>query len=106
MIRVESPLVFYVSLQVKPEHLQTWLDAVHGLIDRMSEEPAFVSCDLHRDAHDPTRFTLYERWDEASVEDFLAHQSTDYRATYDALLPDLLQRPREPQLLELLQSWQ
>lgn len=101
----DTPLVFYVKLQVKPERVQDWLDALHTLVDRMADEPAFVSCDLHRDAQDPTLFTLYERWNEASVEDFLAHQSTDYRAAYDALLPELLQLPREPQVLELLQSW-
>jgi quinol monooxygenase YgiN len=100
-----GPLVFYVKLQVKPERIDAWLEEVHVLIDRMADEPAFISCDLHRDANDPTLFTLYERWDEASVQDFLDHQSTDYRAAYDALLPELLQKPREPQVLELLQSW-
>ncbi|MGH8039052.1 MAG: putative quinol monooxygenase [Stenotrophomonas sp.] len=101
----QGPLVFYVKLQIKPERIDAWLEAVHVLIDRMAEEPAFISCDLHRDANDSTLFTLYERWDEASVQDFMDHQSTDYRAAYDALLPELLQKPREPQVLELLQSW-
>jgi quinol monooxygenase YgiN len=105
MTTSDSPLVFYVRLHVKPDRVQDWLDAVHALIDRMADEPAFLSCDLHRDANDPTLFTLYERWNEASVQDFLSHQSTDYRAAYDALLPDLLQKPREPQVLELVQSW-
>jgi len=101
----DVPLVFHVRLQVKPERVQDWLDAVHALIDRMAEEPAFISCDLHRDANDPTLFVLYERWDEESVQSFLEHQSTDYRAAYDALLPELLQAPRQPQVLELMQSW-
>ncbi|MEG2805174.1 putative quinol monooxygenase [Stenotrophomonas sp.] len=101
----DVPLVFLVRLQVKPERLQDWLDAVHALIDRMAEEPAFVSCDLLRDAQDPTVFMLYEHWNEASVEDFLANQSTDYRAAYDALLPELLQGPRQPQVLEPVQHW-
>jgi quinol monooxygenase YgiN len=101
----DAPLVFLVPLQVKPERVEEWLDAVHALIDRMAAEPAFIACDLLRDAHDPTVFMLYEQWNEASVEDFLAHQSTDYRAAYDALLPTLLQGPRQPQVLEPLQSW-
>lgn len=105
MSTLESPLVFYVKLQLKPECVDEWLDALHVLADRMAEEPAFISCDLHRDANDPTLFTLYERWNEASVADFLANQATDYRATYEARLPELLQHPREPQVLELLQSW-
>jgi quinol monooxygenase YgiN len=105
MTQSDSPLIFYVKLQVKPEQVDAWLEAVHALIDRMADEPAFISCDLHRDANDPTLFTLYERWNEASAQDFLDHQSTDYRAAYDALLPELLQKPREPQVLELVQSW-
>jgi quinol monooxygenase YgiN len=105
MTQSDSPLIFYVKLQVKPEQVDAWLEAVHALIDRMADEPAFISCDLHRDASDPTLFTLYERWNEASVQHFLDHQSTDYRAAYDALLPELLQKPREPQVLELVQSW-
>lgn len=105
MTPTDTPLVFYVKLQVKSDRIDAWLEAVHALIDRMADEPAFISCDLHRDANDPTLFTLYERWNEASVQDFLDHQSTDYRAAYDALLPELLQKPREPQVLELLQSW-
>lgn len=105
MTSAETPLVFYVKLQLKPDRVDEWLEALHVLVDQMAEAPAFISCDLHRDANDPTLFTLYERWNEASVADFLANQATGYRATYEALLPDLLQRPREPQVLELLQSW-
>ncbi|MDH5824615.1 putative quinol monooxygenase [Luteimonas sp. RD2P54] len=101
----DRDLVFYVKCRVKPERAEDWLRAVHGIIERMSQEEAFVSCQLHRDLQDPTLFTLYERWAEPSVEAFLKHQDTPYRREYEALLPELLQGPREPQVLEPLGAW-
>ena len=38
----DVPLVFHVRLQVKPERVQDWLDAVHALIDRMAEDGAIT----------------------------------------------------------------
>lgn len=101
----DSDLVFYVRLWVKPDRIDEWTLAVKDVIAQMSREPAFVSCYMHRDAHDATQFTLYERWREPSVEAFLAHQATPYRAAYEARLPDLLQRPREPAVLLPLGEW-
>ncbi|NZA27270.1 antibiotic biosynthesis monooxygenase [Luteimonas sp. SJ-92] len=101
----DRDLVFYVKCRVKPERAEDWLQAVRAIIDRMSQEETFVSCRLHRDAQDPTLFTLYERWAEPSVEAFLQNQDKPYRREYEALLPDLLQGPREPQVLEPLEAW-
>lgn len=98
-------LVFYVKLQVKPDRIDEWLDALHAISDAMSREEAFIACDLHRDANDPTLFTLYERWAEPSVEAFLQNQMKPYRLDYDAKLDDLLQRPREAQILVPLKHW-
>jgi len=100
-----STLVFFVKLRVKPECVQQWLGALEALLVDMQREPAFVSCHLDRDAHDPCLFTLYEHWNEPSVEAFLAHQDTPYRQRYEALLPRLLQGPREPQVLLPQRSW-
>ena len=98
-------LVFYVRLWVKPERVKEWTSALHELLGEMAKEPAFVSCYLHQDAHDAAQFTLYERWREPSVEAFLENQATPYRAAYEARLPDLLQRPREPAVLLPLAEW-
>ena len=100
-----SDLVFYVRLRVKPERIDEWIVAVKDVIAQMSQEPAFVSCYMHRDAQDATLFTLYERWREPSVEAFLANQATPYRAAYEARLPELLQHPREPAVLLPLDEW-
>ena len=100
-----NELVFYVKLFVKPERVEEWLSAVKEIIQHMSREEAFVACYLHRDASDPNLFTLYERWNESSVESFLQNQMKPYRLAYDAKLPELLQRPREPAILEPIQEW-
>lgn len=101
----QQDLVFYVKCRVKPDRIDAWRRAVTDIIEQMSHEDTFVSCQLHVDAHDPTLFTLYERWDEPSVEAFLQRQDTPYRRAYEALLPDLLQGPREPQVLVPLGAW-
>lgn len=100
-----SDLVFYVKLWVKPECIEEWKRAVFEVIEQMSLEEAFVSCYMHQDTQDPNLFTLYERWNEPSVDDFLKHQMKPYRIAYDEKLPDLLQRPREPVVLSPIGEW-
>ena len=102
---MQQDLVFYVKCRVRPERVDEWKQAVGEVIERMSQEDTFVSCQLHVDAGDPTLFTLYERWAEPSVEAFLQNQDTPYRRAYDARLPELLQGPREPQVLVPLGEW-
>ncbi len=99
------PLVFHVRLRVKPERVDEWLRAVHDIVEAMSKEDTFLSCTLHRDANEPTLFTLYERWAEPDVATFLARQDKPYRRDYEARLPALLQGPREPQVLVPLAHW-
>lgn len=100
-----SDLVFYVKLHVKPECVDEWKQAVAEIVERMSHEEAFVSCYLHQDAQDPNLFMLYERWNEPSVEAFLHNQDTLYRRAYEAQLPALLERPREPSVLVPINEW-
>jgi quinol monooxygenase YgiN len=101
----DSDLVFYVQLKVKPDRIDEWRRALDDIVERMSEEEAFVSCYLHRDAHDDCLFTLYERWREPSVESFLSNQMKPYRIAYDAKLPHLLQQPRDAAILKPLGEW-
>lgn len=98
-------LVFYVKLTLKPDRVEAWRAALDTLVDTMAREPAFVSCDLHRDASDPNVYTLYERWQEPSVEAFLAHQLTGYRQVYEDALPGFLATPRETAVLVPLRRW-
>ncbi len=100
-----SDLVFYVKLHVKPECIEAWKHAVNEVIELMSEEDAFVTCYLHQDTQDTSLFTLYERWNESSVDAFVKNQMKPYRKDYDAKLPALLQRPREASILDPLGEW-
>ena len=105
MTVAKTDLVFHVELRVKRACIEAWRCAVDEIIDRMSEEVAFVACYLDQDPHDECRFTLYERWNEPSVEAFLAHQMTPYRQAYEAKLPALLQQPRNATVLTPLREW-
>jgi quinol monooxygenase YgiN len=100
-----AELAFYVRIHVRPECVSQWRREVDVVIEHMSREDAFVSCYLHQDAQDPNLFTLYERWNEPSVEAFLRNQDKPYRQAYEAKLPALLQRPREAAVLVPLAEW-
>lgn len=101
-------LVFYVEFNVKPECVEQFLKGATGVIEAMSKEDTFVNTYLHRDANDPNRFTMYERWTEASMEDFMKNQvqGKSYRDEYEAYLPDLLASPRAFTVLEPIGEWQ
>ena len=69
------------------------LNLLTPVLDAMRHETTFVSAALHRSPDDPTSFMLYEVW--ADRGDLVNVQmKRDYRATYEAQLPDLLQEPR------------
>jgi len=57
----DDALVFIVQLHLKPERVEDWKRAVNELIDRMSQEDAFVTCLLDQSTEDPGMFTLYEQ---------------------------------------------
>ena len=97
----DNHLVFYV----KPERVEKWRLAFQEVVEAMSKEEAFVSCYLHRDAQDKNLFTLYDRLAEPSVEASLENQMKLYRVENDAKISNLLQRPREPQVLVPLGYW-
>ena len=102
----EGDLVFFVRLDLKPEHVAAWTAAVQGVIDAMAQEPAFVSCEMARDEADATRFTLYERWREPTVDDFIRNQmAKPYRREYEANLGEWLRTPRDAAILRHVAVW-
>ena len=102
---LDEELVFFVQLHLKPERIEDWKRAVGELIDRMSQEDAFVTCLLDQSAEDSTVFTLYERWREPSLKAFIRNQMKEYRKAYEELLPALLQTPRKTMLLRPIRQW-
>lgn len=101
-----NELVFYVTLQIKPEKVDDWLQDVHDVIEQMAKEPAFICCYMQRDMFNPCTFTLFEKWREPSMESFLANQMQPYRYAYEEKLPNYLQAPRQATILTPLQQWQ
>lgn len=99
-------LAFYVTLQIKPEKVDEWLQAVKDIIDQMAKEPAFICCHVQRDLLTPCIFTLFEKWREASMETFLANQMQPYRYAYEQKLPGYLQTARRAAILTPLMQWQ
>ncbi|WP_421900677.1 putative quinol monooxygenase [Maridesulfovibrio sp.] len=101
-------LVFYVEFNVKPECIEKFLKGATVVIEAMSKEDSFVTAYLHRDANDTNKFTLYERWTEASMDDFMRNQlqGKSYRDEYEEYLPDLLTSPRTFAVLDPIGEWQ
>lgn len=107
MTTAPTDLVFYVTLNLKPEFVDEWKAAVVEVIERMSKEEAFVSCSMQQDTHDPACFTLYERWREPSVDAFVKNQfeSKAYRFEYERRLPEWLRAPRVAAVLTHVEEW-
>lgn len=101
-----NELAFYVTLQIKPEKVDEWLQAVNDIVEQMAKETAFICCHLQRDLLNPCTFTLFEKWREASMETFLANQMHPYRYAYEQKLPEYLQAPRQAAILTPLMQWQ
>ena len=99
-------LTFYVQLHVKPEHIIEWKELLQGVLEKMSLEDTFVSCTLHQSLENEYLFTLYERWDEPSVDSFVSSQmSKEYRRLYEERLAELLESPRTASIAVSLQTW-
>ncbi|MFT5749965.1 MAG: quinol monooxygenase YgiN [Ancylomarina sp.] len=100
-------LVFYVKYHIKPEYVEEFQEHLFVLVDNMAKEPTFVSAFVHQDTEDLTQFSMYERWQEASKEDFMTYQmaSKPYRRIYEQRLPDMSATPRKIQILRPMAFW-
>ncbi len=99
-------LAFTVQFHVKPEYIQAFKDSLLYVLDNMSVEDTFVSCYLHKDPEDSTKFTVYEVWSEPSMEAFFKNQITkEYRKEYEKNLSEMLQGDRIINVLEPLKEW-
>ncbi|WP_372640351.1 putative quinol monooxygenase [Ancylomarina sp.] len=107
--RIANPddLVFYVKYHIKPEYVEEFQERLFELVDNMTQEPTFVSAFVHEDTEDSTRFSMYERWTEASKEDFMNYQmaAKDYRKVYEKRLPEISASPRKIHILRPMAFW-
>ena len=74
-------LILHVTVQVKPEHVREYLQAVaHDAEHSEREEPGCLRFDVVQDRDDPNRFYYYEVYkDEAALE---AHRQTPHFKLY------------------------
>jgi autoinducer 2-degrading protein len=85
--------VTIVHLQVKPEHVEDFLEATRLNHEGSVREPGNRRFDVLQSADDPTRFALYEAY--ASAEDAAAHKSTAHYLKWRETVADWMAAPRQ-----------
>ena len=103
----DDDLVFYVNFHLKPDKAEEWKKEAMAVLDRMAEENTFVCTFLHQDEEDPSRFTIYERWNEPNLEVFEKsyEKAEAYHKVYKNLLPHLQQSVRTFRVLKSFGSF-
>ncbi|HIF9337220.1 TPA: putative quinol monooxygenase [Photobacterium damselae] len=104
---MSNNLIFYVEFDVKPECVEKFLQGATQVLEAMSKERTFVSTQFHRHSENPNKFSLYEVWNEPSMDEFVKNQlqGKSYRDEYESYLPELLATPRKFSVLESIGSW-
>jgi quinol monooxygenase YgiN len=102
---MSNQTAFIVRLTAKPELRERFRTELFNVVNQMAHEPDFINTWVHEDAEDANTFVLYETWG-CSREFFLAnHLQKDYRVSYEALLPELLAKPRAIDFLNIVGSY-
>lgn len=85
--------VVCVTIQVKPEHLQPFIEATLENARGSREEPGNVRFDVLQSESEPGRFLLYEVYHVK--DDFAAHQRTPHYLHWKETVAPWMARPRE-----------
>jgi quinol monooxygenase YgiN len=97
------PVTYIIRFAVVPAERDRFLRMLGGVLNAMRHEPMFHEAILHHDPDDPTRFLLYETWEDH--EDVLRVQlERPYRRAWHEALPDLLREPRDISVWESLRA--
>lgn len=84
--------VTLVHIHVKPDQVETFLDATRANHEASIREDGNFRFDVLRSVDDPTRFVLYEWYaDEASAK---AHKETAHYAAWREATEDVFAEPR------------
>ena len=84
--------VTLVHIHVKPEHVQTFLDATRANHEASIREPGNLRFDVLRSVEDPNRFVLYEWFvDEAAAA---AHKETSHYHAWREATAEVFAEPR------------
>lgn len=88
-------IVLVVSLKVKPERRERFLEVIaDDALCTRRDEPGNLQFDVNVDQSDPNHFMLYEVYrDEAAVD---AHRGMPHFARWRDAVSDVLEGPPEP----------
>lgn len=85
-------IIYVVTVYVKPEHVDAFIDATIENARNTRKEPTNIRFDVLQSTDDPTRFTLYEVYKEGGVE---AHKTTDHYKKWRETVAEMMAKPRE-----------
>jgi autoinducer 2-degrading protein len=85
--------VVSVTIFVKPEFVQPFIEATYDNAINTRKEPNNVRFDVLQGEAEPTRFLLYEVY--RVKEDFAAHQQTPHYLRWKDTVGDFMTQPRQ-----------
>ena len=85
--------VVAVTVFVKPEFVQPFIEASLDNARNTRTEPANVRWDFLQSEDDPARFLLYEAY--TSKDGFTAHQQTPHYLRWKQMVADWMAQPRQ-----------
>ena len=85
--------VVSVTVHVKPEFVDRFVDAVLDNARNTRREPGNLRFDVSQAEDDPNRFLLYEVYH--TKEDFAAHQQTEHYLRWKNGVADWMAQPRQ-----------
>lgn len=85
--------VVAVTVFVKPENVQQFIDATLDNARNTRKEPGNLRFDMLQAEDDPNRFLFYEAYHDKSG--FAAHQATPHYARWKAAVADWMAQPRQ-----------
>ncbi|HRV91121.1 MAG TPA: antibiotic biosynthesis monooxygenase [Anaerolineae bacterium] len=86
-------LVTTVTVYVKPEHVDDFIEATIANHNQSIEEPGNMRFDVLQCTADLTRFLLYEAYE--SEEAAAAHKQTEHYLKWRETVADWMAKPRE-----------
>lgn len=86
-------LVTTVTVYVKPEYVDDFIEATIANHNLSIEEPGNMRFDVLQCTDDQTRFLLYEAYE--SPEAAAAHKKTEHYLTWRETVADWMAKPRE-----------
>ena len=84
--------VVSVTVFVKPEFVEAFIEATMDNATNTRREPGNVRFDVSQGEEDPTRFLFYEVYREKAG--FLAHQQTEHYLRWKNAVADWMREPR------------